>query len=572
MCNNYLVQNPYREDLSEVKNLSEVKKSILSVLKDHKKEGMDIQYLESNQRLDYFVAYLNNKLKVKTIVYELDYVEKDYLGDYSHYYSRSFRPYSRHCIRLHFFTNKFVKEEFESHLLEPEKEQKEYQDAYAGFMVLRPLPLTVIGKTCLIPPPETNETSGEPSSYKDFYPVVREYRIHLFNLNFRINSIAFKEQDGVLFACASVALYVAFQKTGKLFKHSRPTPATITRKASEVVVGNPSEGGLSPQQMAYVIQEQGILEPLMDEPKEFSGFKASLYAYLRGGIPVILGAKIYEGEKVLGFHALTVTGYRHSPTAIEPYYHKGGSKPKTPPLFLESSAITTLYVHDDQKSCFFPISVDPKYRGYYSPNFHWVMDEGRDMKAYPTLLLIPLYYKIRVPFKHIFAIISDFSSFIYEGPGASTIVWDIYLTTICELRETFSKYVRFLPSSIKGVCTQLLTSNFPRYIWVADAHSMDGKRGNNMPDYSLYFDATDITQSDLFLLGIHLMELSYCDIKENFNEKGKVDAAGIYQPLLGEGLSEQIKKIALHYCCDTPNETIGQGRQVPTIISPNRIK
>lgn len=39
----------------------------------------------------------------KTIIVENDYIDRDFLEDYSGYYARCFHDYQRSCTRLHFF-------------------------------------------------------------------------------------------------------------------------------------------------------------------------------------------------------------------------------------------------------------------------------------------------------------------------------------------------------------------------------------------------------------------------------------------------------------------------------------
>ncbi|MDR1918786.1 MAG: hypothetical protein LBQ65_03950, partial [Tannerellaceae bacterium] len=88
------------------------------------------------------------------------------------------------------------------------------------------------------------------------------------------------------------------------------------------------------------------------------------------------------------------------------------------------------------------------------------------------------------------------------------------------------------------------------------------------PDFALYFDATDISQSDLFLLALHLKGNDYDLIKQAFTELGEVDAAGIYLPN-DENISlpYQIKKMGYHYCNDKPNVDKHPETQIPRIIS-----
>ncbi|MEA2061896.1 MAG: hypothetical protein U9P10_15645 [Thermodesulfobacteriota bacterium] len=57
---------------------------------------------QNNPHFSYFEEYFN-ELDAQTIVVERNYIERDYLEDYSGYYVRCFKKHRRRCVRLHFF-------------------------------------------------------------------------------------------------------------------------------------------------------------------------------------------------------------------------------------------------------------------------------------------------------------------------------------------------------------------------------------------------------------------------------------------------------------------------------------
>ena len=59
----------------------------------------------------YFEEYFD-KLQAKTILVENEYVDRDFLEDFSAYYVRCFNRYERFCARLHFFTCEFSAQDF----------------------------------------------------------------------------------------------------------------------------------------------------------------------------------------------------------------------------------------------------------------------------------------------------------------------------------------------------------------------------------------------------------------------------------------------------------------------------
>jgi hypothetical protein len=186
----------------------------------------------NNKHFDYLVKYLHD-INVKTIVLEIGYYDKQYIEDYSKYYCRSFKHYSKKCLRLHFFSEQFDELMFKKFLCEYDANNtNDIYNSYCGFSVIKPIPLTIFGRTCLSTYPERrsdNETRH--------YTTNREYNVHLFGIEFKVHSVAFQEQDTQVFVCATTALWVAFQCTSKLFDHTIPTPYDITLSAIERKTG-----------------------------------------------------------------------------------------------------------------------------------------------------------------------------------------------------------------------------------------------------------------------------------------------------------------------------------------------
>ncbi len=162
-------------------------------------------------------------MKAQTLVVENDYTDGDYLDDFASYYVKCFRSYNRRCKRLHFFGQKFAEGEFRQ-LVQgelPPSEEEALKTSYLGFVVARPLPEAIIGRTLLATYP--------PDGSRRNYPCTRVYRANLFGVELSVMSLPFQEQDSVLAACATVALWSAFHKTAELFGTTTPTPVEILR-------------------------------------------------------------------------------------------------------------------------------------------------------------------------------------------------------------------------------------------------------------------------------------------------------------------------------------------------------
>ena len=163
-----------------------------------------------------------------------------------------------------------------------------------GFVVVKPLPETIIGRTCLV-------TYGSDKNRRHF-EAVRDYEANLFGITLKIKSLAYQEQDTVVAACATSALWSVFNSTGRLFQHQIMSPVEI----SEVACANlPFESrffpnpGLSPAQMAQAIRSIG-LEPYLITAQNQAVLKSAVYAYLKCKIPMLLGVQIIDVSELPG--------------------------------------------------------------------------------------------------------------------------------------------------------------------------------------------------------------------------------------------------------------------------------
>ena len=63
------------------------------------------------KQINFIYTYLT-ELDATTVLLETDYVDRDYLEDYSRYYVKCFNRYGERCARLHFFKNDFDHQQF----------------------------------------------------------------------------------------------------------------------------------------------------------------------------------------------------------------------------------------------------------------------------------------------------------------------------------------------------------------------------------------------------------------------------------------------------------------------------
>ncbi len=446
--------------------------------------------IRSKTHAPYFASYLK-AIDAKTLLVERPYIDRDFLEDFAAYYVRCFPAYERACTRIHFFRETFTAQEFESCLSGTGQaiSRERLQAAYLGFIVVKPLPKTVFGRTCL---------TTYPSNGHRFFPTARHFDAHLFGMTLSVaQSLPFQEQDSIVAACATSALWSVFQSTARLHLHQVLTPIEITRAATHLL---PIETrvlpnrGLSTQMMAHAIKSVG-LEPYLIRVSEQYLLQSALYAYLRSGIPLILGADLIDddgagGTTNLGKHALAVTGYSLSGNTIP----LGPSK-----LQLRASRIDKIYAHDDQVGPFARMDLDgyrisdPQLANADSLSTSWPSNAAKgQVRAVPDMLLVPLYHKIRIAWDWILSIVIAFDEFISDlskvsgVPKMDDLEWDVYLSNVNDIKsDLFSSAVLTGQRRTDALCRPM-----PRFIWRATA-----LRGTT-PIFDILFDATDIDTGD----------------------------------------------------------------------------
>ena len=289
-------------------------------------------------QMTYMGIYLGS-LGCRTIVHERHYIDRHYIDDFSLFYSRSLRDYPNSCQRLHFFSSEFDEKQWSGLVQranggEREEVERELAGQYLGFMVIKPLPGSPIGRTVL-----RTFCRDAPGGHRREFTAIRCYTVSLAGLSLSVRGLAFQQQDQGVSACATTALWSALQRTAPLEHLSSPTPAQITEAASRyMLLGGralPSEG-LHFDQLCEAVRATGLAPVLLTSisPRED---RAHMATYLRSGLPVLLGIRpMGEGEA----HAVCLVGLRWG--AVQP--------PTDPKIRYRdgATAVERIYVHDDR--------------------------------------------------------------------------------------------------------------------------------------------------------------------------------------------------------------------------------
>jgi hypothetical protein len=275
---------------------------------------------------DYLTA-----LKAQAILVENHYVDRHFVDDFAWYYSRAFNTPDAHCKRLHFF-DRTTRDELEQKLDAAhekdgrESAERELQERYLGFVVVRPLPLAPLGRTVL--------RTYDSDNNRRHYEVVRRYRVNIAGIRLSVDGLAYQQQDRGAAVCASTALWSALQQVAHLDGQRTPTPSAVTRAAGSPF---PASYGLNSSQMATALTNLGYSADFFAPDEGTVLFRAKLVSCLLSHLPVLL--LLGSGG---GGHAVAVTGFSEPPTVVGVPI-----SPTVANLPMKAGSADVLYVHDD---------------------------------------------------------------------------------------------------------------------------------------------------------------------------------------------------------------------------------
>jgi hypothetical protein len=423
----------------------------------------------------YFSDYLGKDgINAKTIVAEENYISKDFLSDYSLYYSLCFEKIPKTCKRLHFFNSEFNKEDFLKELLDNSPDSPLWQ-SYLGFLVVKPLPYTIIGTTVLEQYPNNEK-------YKRFFFGTRDYHIHLFGKELVVNSLAFQEQDTIISACATTAIWSTLHKASIDFNTILKSPSEITQDAGIMSIDGsrlfPNKG-LDVFQMCQSLERSGLVSEVRVHDETTRSMKndyvkSLILAYSQIGIPIIL--IVYVPARTYGLHALAVSGYRFGDNQLQ-YKNKKGP-------VLRSNIMEKIYVHDDQWGPFSRVEFD--INDTIKTNWSRFHPSGKNPPTFKHVI-IPLYPKVRISYDDILGIVHGIDVILEK---AFTEIPEIMFNWEVKLYYTNKFLEEMLHSSNDNdLKKEIVLSHYPKYIWRASCYIHDSK----VLDF--IFDATDLAKN-----------------------------------------------------------------------------
>ncbi|MBK8875533.1 MAG: hypothetical protein IPN13_17095 [Bacteroidetes bacterium] len=479
--------------------------------------------IDNHRHYRYLVNYLSQEdqgLKVKLILLEKHYTSESYLEDYSNYYYKSYKNFKKHCIRLHFFGETITHEEFleailNCNLSSDNGKYSPFWNSYKGYVVVKPLPRGIIGATVL----KHYETSAERK-----YTVLNEYPINIFGKKLKINTLPFQEQDASVSNCASSALWSCFHHTSYLFKSKILSPSAI------ILNGGGFDNNLSRKYFPSVgmdlfqISSAILAADLFCEIRTQKNFirdqriyTAFIYAYLRMGIPVLVG---YQYEKTKDLHLVVLSGYKFSSSKLN-------IKESKVAFNLMSDKICKFYSHDDQLGPFSRLELIDEGGYLHIPPFEEVdtkldlktstwIDLGNSnetFKAKLTAVIVPISKKIGRAFEGIF---KEAMLLFDKYKLNKSFHADIFIIQSSNYKIEILDEIENIDSITKRNC-MLFFDSLPEYIWVIKIYKNDDLYCDFL------FDAIDAVNSKSFSRNIYhplfIEHLKKLDLESIFSKE-----------------------------------------------------
>ncbi|MGE6454365.1 hypothetical protein ACQKC5_18465 [Shewanella baltica] len=453
------------------------------------RESVDLELADVTQKMQLdAIACTLEELGTKIMICEIDYVDRGYLDDYLNYYVGCHAATPKTCSRIHFFAGDddyltFGYEDFEK-IISGERDESKLGE-YFGFMVVKPIPMTFIGRTCLKIPPKFNN--------KNTRMISREYTADLFGMKRTFSSLAFQEQDRVTSACTSASIWCLLHALGK---KNVVSPAKITLAATEAnkIINSFPCSGLNSTEIERALEHFGLKQWFVrsDSENEVNQAQISSYvkAYIDSDIPLILGGEwsslsANNSYKVEGDHAVTIIGYQtNEQNKIEKLIVLDDRRgPYTVLRFVNSFSVKvgvtprTVLVTEDQ---YLEQTDDRKYNDVMSCNALTIATDPRIRVSYRSIAQTATMLT---------TMFTNLANTLFYSEHLFSLEWSARL-----LKSTsFKKEVKdnlVLDSASK---LKLLTRNLPKNVWVI---TISGSEGNM---FDIILDSTSLPQGDAYI-------------------------------------------------------------------------
>jgi hypothetical protein len=350
-------------------------------------------------QVEYLRVYLE-EIGCKTVVIEQHYIDRVFMHDNAVFYARNLRSYPNFTSRLHFFADEFNQDAWRAMITRAANGahadiQGSLQRNYRGFSVVRPIPGAPMGRTVL-----PAKVTRAPTESTSVFPPVRRHFAHLAGFTLVIEGVQFQQQDHAVSACATTALWSAFDSVASLEELPAASPASIAEAATRYPLQEgrafPTEG-LTVRQICEATRAAGF-SPIVVTGKRPEDDFIQILGYLSSGFSPVLVLMPADDPDAASGHAVCAVGIR-----------RGEVKPQTNPNYKfreESTSLLGVYLHDDRLGpyAFAQLSsfTDKKGAIRTGVSIEWP-DKTPDQYWLLHALVVPIPQKLRLSLTRIYS-------------------------------------------------------------------------------------------------------------------------------------------------------------------------
>jgi hypothetical protein len=427
-----------------------VKKILEASLNPLSKAGLKL--LLQQQLTPYLSAMKSNLYAV----IEAPYVDRMYRDAFYHYYSSKLGAYLRDSCRISFFSKVVEYDDFRDF---DDVHDNKLAGCYLGYMVLRPTPHKIIGRTVLSPGAFLNT---------QFSCCQAKFTATVNGVKFKVVGYPIASQDGQTITCSETTIWSLMEYFGNKFPDYKPVlPSAIHAVLNKIVMKRliPSDG-LSGPQMSYAIRELGFgcMMYSKQKYKDHNQFNALISIYIQSGIPVV--GIMQDASGSIG-HSVSIIGHETDDL------NKISKSNKVVKSITKGKVVD---YHDMQRRF---VVADDNYPPYMLADFNGsnVVYNGTINTGYLiTGIIVPLYTKIYLEAnrakENIYRILNNDKLGI--KPDEKAIV-KIFLAST----RSYKQYLALQKGIEPTLKERLLMIPVSRFVWVAEISSPESFRQGN---------------------------------------------------------------------------------------------
>ncbi|EMK00263.1 MULTISPECIES: hypothetical protein [unclassified Leptospira] len=305
------------------------------------------------------------------VVFEYPYVDPLYRDSYYTYYSAKHRRYERDCIRIHFFNSSSVSDPADG------------SKSYFGFVVLRPTPHRLLGRSHISPELMKRRENAE--------ICLSEVKVQVRGKIISSVGFPYSSQDSHTHTCAETCIWSVMEYFSQRYRDYIPVLPSKIRKVLESTYPRrslPSEG-LTSLQISRALKEFGfgsMIYSIGSSDNQKKVFYETIYTYAESGIPQILTV---NNENIS--HAVVLIG--HEVRSVDSINHANSEKLN---LYngqevdiIDTASIPGKYIFQDDNHTPYQFAMIENPFEYYQSNSQF---QG----AHVVNTVVPLYPKIHL--------------------------------------------------------------------------------------------------------------------------------------------------------------------------------